>query len=237
MKKLITLIYTDLKLIFRDHTLVFFMLMPVLLILLVRYFVPYHTIQFPVVAEYHTLIMASGSLQTAIMFGFITSFIILDEKDENVLQVIKVLPISSLYFITYRLTFAGIFSAIGAFLMINLGGIAHPGFFNSIVLSIQYGLAAPLITLIIATYANNKVEGMALFKGVDLVLILPLLSFFIVGNLKYLLAIIPVFWTYNFYQQTMAGESTWWIFICGIIVYAIVLTVLFQQFKTRVFNR
>jgi hypothetical protein len=237
MKKLVALIISDLKLIIRDNTLVFFMLVPVLLLLFVRYFVPYLTVQFPVLAEYHTLIMASGSLQTAVMFGFVTSFIILDEKDENVLQVIRVLPISSLYFITYRLAFAGIFSAFGAFLMINLGGIAFPGFINSIILSVQYGLAAPLITLIISTYANNKVEGMAYFKGVDLILMLPLLSFFIASNLKYLLAIVPVFWTYNFYMQSMNGESSWWILVCGIFVYAIILAVLFQQFKTRVFNR
>ncbi|WP_276980074.1 hypothetical protein, partial [Flavobacterium filum] len=191
MKKIITLINSDLRQIFRDKTLTVFLFAPLILIVFVRLFVPYMTEHYPVIHEYHPMIMMFAGIQTAIMFGFIISFIILDEKDENVLQVIRVLPISPFYFILYRLLFATTFSTLGSFLMINLSGIAYPGLANSILLSIQYGLTAPFITLIIATFARNKVEGMAFFKGVDLILLLPMLSFFVAGNIRYIFSIIP----------------------------------------------
>ena len=161
MKKILSLIHSDIRQIFRDKTLTFFLVAPMLLIVFVRFFVPFIAKQYPMVQQYHPMLMMFASIQTAIMFGFIVSFIILDEKDENVLQVIRVLPISPFYFILYRLLFATTFSTLGAFLMINLSGIAYPGFTNSILLSIQYGLTAPFITLIISTFAKDKIEGMA----------------------------------------------------------------------------
>ncbi len=237
MKMILTLIYSDLRQIFRDKTLIMFLTTPLFLILFIRFYVPYLTLQFPFVANYHTPIMMFGGVQTAIMFGFITAFIILDEKDENVLQVIRVLPISTFYFIVYRLTFATCFSALAAFLMIHFGGIAYPGFINSLLLSLQYGLAAPFIILIIATFANNKIEGMAFFKGVDLILLLPILFFYFSGAFRYVFVIIPIFWTYILYAESMVSGKVWLYFMTGLGVYSVVLFLLFYLFQKRVFNR
>lgn len=237
MKKIVTLISSDLIQIFRDKTLTVFLFAPLILIVFVRIFVPYITEQYPIIQEYHPMIMMFAGIQTAIMFGFIISFIILDEKDENVLQVIRVLPISPFYFILYRLLFATTFSTLGAFLMINLSGIAYPGLLNSFLLSIQYGLTAPFITLIIATFAKNKVEGMAFFKGVDLILLLPMLSFFVVGNIKYIFSLIPAYWTYNLFNASISNGDTIFFFIIGLTIYSIVISVLFMQFKKKIFDR
>ncbi|MFK7920669.1 MAG: hypothetical protein AB8H47_01870 [Bacteroidia bacterium] len=237
MNQLQTLISGDIKQIFRDRTLSSFMLVPVMVILFIRLFVPYLTQIYPIVADYHLYIMMFGGMQTAIMFGFITSFIILEEKDENVLQVIRVLPISPLYFMVYRLSFATLFSAIGAFVMLQTGGIAYPGLAASILLSFQYGLIAPLISLIIATYANNKIEGMAFFKGVDLALLLPVLSFFVPSFWGYLFGIIPTYWTYTLYERSLSSGLSWGYFIAGLAVYGVVIVALFVQFRKRVFDR
>lgn len=237
MNQLQTLIAGDIKQILRDRTLSSFMFVPVMVILLIRLFVPYLTQIYPIVADYHLYIMMFGGMQTAIMFGFITSFIILEEKDENVLQVIRVLPISPLYFMVYRLSFATLFSAVGAFVMFQTSGIAYPGLGASILLSLQYGLIAPLISLIIATYADNKIEGMAFFKGVDLALLLPVLSFFVPGLWSFLFGIIPTYWTYTLYAHSLSDGLSWGYFLAGLAVYAVVIVALFVQFRKRVFDR
>lgn len=237
MKRLLTLVGTDLRQIYRDKTLTVFLITPALLVAFVRLFVPFITTQYPEVSDYHTLIMMFVSMQTAILFGFIVSFLILEEKDENVLQVIRVLPISSFYFVLYRLLFAVVFSALGALVMINLGGIAYPGELNAALLSVQYGLAAPFITLVVATYANNKIEGMAFFKGIDLVLLLPVLSFFVPEPFKYLFSIIPSYWTYTLYEVAMEGALPVAYFLAGLGVYTTLIIWLSFQFKKRVFDR
>lgn len=237
MKMILTLMYSDLRQIFRDKTLIMFLLTPFFLILFIRFFVPYLTLRFPFVADYHASIMMFGGVQTAIMFGFITSFIMLDEKDENVLQVIRVLPISTFYFIVYRLAFATVFSTLAAFLMIHFGGIAYPGFINSLLLSLHYGLAAPFIILIIATFASNKIEGMAFFKGVDLILLLPMLFFYFSGVFRFIFVVIPIFWTYALYSESMVSGKVWLYFLVGIGMYLGAIFLLFSQFQKRVFNR
>lgn len=237
MKKISTLISMDLRHIFRDKMLSFFLFAPLLILLFVRYFVPYITIKYPVLADFHSYILMFAALQTAILFGFIVSFIFLDEKDENMLQVIRVLPVSTGYFIVYRLSFAVFISFLGAIAMIQFSGLSYPGFTNAILLSLQYSLASVFIILFVATYAKNKVEGMAYFKGVDLLLILPVLGFFIAGAAKYLFGFIPVFWTYLLFDKSLKGESVWIWFVIGMLVYGLVLSVLFIQYKKRVFDR
>lgn len=237
MKRIIELITADLKKIFRDKTLLLFLFTPVFLILFVRFFVPYITSVYPVIEDYHKLIMMFASAQTAIMFGFISSFIILDEKDENVLQVIRILPITSSYFIFFRLIFAALFSFAGALTMILFSGISYPGLSYAFLLSLQYALTAPLITLIVATYANNKIEGMAFFKGVDLLLVVPVLSFFIESWAKYFFGIVPVFWTFHSYDQALTGTNFVAYYGIGCVVYLLVISFLVSQFRKKVFDQ
>lgn len=237
MKKLVTLVQSDLKLIFRDKTLLTFLILPVIMVIAFKFLTPILIETVPVLEDYRALIAMFASIQTAIMFGFITSFLILDEKDENVMQVIRVLPISTSYFILYRMLFATVFSSAAAYAMITLSGIAYPGNLEAILLSILYGLTAPTISLVIATYAKNKVEGMAYFKGIDLLLMLPLASFFVGSGIPLLFSIVPSYWTFMLYDSSYSGEPSLKYFIVGLLFFVSLIIVLIIQFKKRVFGR
>jgi len=237
MGRLSYLVRIDLKQIWLDHTMRSFILIPFFLILFIKFFVPYLTLIYPFVADYHYLIMMGAAIQTAVMFGFIAAFILLEEKDEQVLQVIRVLPISPFYFILYRMTFTFSVSLIGAFATIYFGGIAYPGFLLTFLLSIQYGLAGPLIALGIVTFAQNKIEGMAYFKSINLFLLLPLASFFIDGNIRYLFALTPPYWTYTLFAKSFLDQPVLLYFAIGLGVFGIYLSFLYIQFRKRVFDR
>ena len=237
MNQLSTLIYGDIRQIFRDQTLTTFLFVPFILLLAIGLGVPQLTTQFPEIKDYHHYIMMGAGIQTSTIFGFITAFIILNEKDEQVLQVIRVLPISPFYFMTYRLFFATIFSFFGAFLLIQFSGIAYPGLGNAILLSVQYGLVAPLIMLFVTTFANNKVEGMAYFKGFNLLILIPLVSFFLPNIFSSVFVFIPTYWTYQLYDQSLVQTNVVGLFSVGLAVYTIAIILLTFQFKRRVFDR
>jgi hypothetical protein len=203
----------------------------------VRALVPQLTVDYPMIADYHVLVMMLVGVQTSVIFGFIVAFLILEEKDEQILQVIRVLPISPSYFVLYRVLFALLFSTLSAFIVIRFSGIAFPGEFSTILLSIQYGLVAPFIALLVATFAANKVEGMAFFKGINLFLLLPIVTFFIKGIWQYAFAVIPTYWTYSFYQKSMGATIDWSWYIIGLLVYAIAIGLVFFRFKRAVFER
>ena len=100
----------DLRLIFRDPVLYVMFFVPLLLIILLRFGLPPLIQLLPVLASYKMVILASICLVTAMFPAFIFSFIMLDEKDLEVLAAIRVLPVSSSVFILYRLLFISLFS-------------------------------------------------------------------------------------------------------------------------------
>ena len=110
MNKFISLVINDFRMVVRDRAMLLFLSTPILLLLFVRYAVPQIVSKFDVVNQYVDLVVMFGALQTAIMYGFLTAFAFLNEKDEKVMGVIRILPISSSYFIAYRVLLAFLIS-------------------------------------------------------------------------------------------------------------------------------
>jgi len=113
---LYSLIKNDLKMIFRDKTMIVFMIAPLFLWLFIRFPAPYLFSQSLLLDELKAYILMFGAMQTSILTGFVSSFLILEEKDENIFSGINVLPVPLHWFLIIRVTFftmlAGIFSFI-----------------------------------------------------------------------------------------------------------------------------
>ncbi len=237
MKKLVNLIGSDVRQIVRDRTLLSFIFFPFSMLALLQWGWPALTTRYPTLVEHSDLVLMFASMQSAILFGFVVSFLMVDEKDEQVMDVIRVLPISPRFFLFYRLSFASIVAALMALVVLLGSGMTYMGIGASSCIAFLLGLTAPLITLTIATFANNKIEGMALFKVIDLVLMLPLLAFFLDEPFRYFFGVVPVFWTYALLEQSFEGEWVWWYLGMAVLVYGTVLWGLAIQFRRRVFQR
>ena len=109
----------DLRLIFRDPVLYVMFFVPLLLIILLRFGLPPLIQLLPVLAFYKMLILASICLVTSMFPAFIFSFIMLNEKDLEVLAAIRVLPVSSSVFILHRLLFISLFSVFFNLLILS----------------------------------------------------------------------------------------------------------------------
>ena len=73
----------------------------------------------------------------------------------------------------------------------------------------------PLVTLSMATFSQNKVEGLALYKGINLILILPAASFFMPEPWFWTLGAIPTFWTYWLLESFFRVETYWFYLLMG----------------------
>jgi len=133
------------------------------------------------------------------IFSFIAAFLILDERDEHILTVLRVMPISRNSYLIYRMFFMSLFAFIVLLIFPPLSGLVDTTQFSYpayIPVAILLALFTPVITLLVSSFASNKVQAFAIFKIGGSVFILPIFAFFLnLGNLKYIFSPVPNFWS------------------------------------------
>lgn len=201
MKKYISIVVADIKNIKRDPTLLLMLWVPFMILFFVRFGVPYISNWWPEMANYHTLVILFFSLLIAIFPGFIVSFMILDEKDAQLLPAIKVTPVSVSGFLVIRISYIVLLSSLFSFLFLRFNGIVHFSLVKSITLAVLSALNTPVLILLISAFAKNKVEGMTYLKVANITFILPIAGLFIPTAGKYLFAIFPAFWIIIFENE------------------------------------
>ena len=235
MKKLWILSLNDLRNIVRDKILLILFMVPMLNIACLYYLLPVVVEKFPVLGAYTSVVLAVFCSVTAVTPAYVISFIMLDEKDENLLTVMRVMPISPLYFIFYRMGFTVLFGFAGVLLTLLCFAGDHP-VPVLLGLSLLFALMAPIATLGIVTFANNKVEGVTMLKGINFMMMLPLLAFFISSSWKFVLGIIPVYWTYLIFQSLNEPLHFATYFSIGLAMHTLLLAVLYRWFSRKVFS-
>ena len=173
MVYMLKLAVNDLRNIVRDKFLVFGMFIyPIMIILFARILV--HLIT-PRIGDSIEILNESSfplffmlfSLFIPIIFGFIAAFLLLDERDEHLLTVLKVMPISRTSFLAYRMFFMSLFSFIVLLFFPPLSGLVDNFPFNYtayLPVAVLYSLFAPLLSLFVTSFAKNKVQAFAIFK-------------------------------------------------------------------------
>lgn len=200
----------DLKNIFRDTSLSFLLLIPLSFIVLINLGLPRLIAYFPIFQDYSQLIVLVFSLFAALFPAFIFSFILLDEKDQHLLQVINVSPISLSRFLATRLSVLGCYSFFSAAIILFLVKSEY-SVNEKLLIAFWLSWLSLIAFLIITALARNKIEGVAVFKVVNFLLILPVMSFFLDGSWAFLFWLIPDYWTFNL----ILGENVSWLQVAG----------------------
>jgi hypothetical protein len=153
---------------------------------------------FPLAANYSLLFMFFIIL-IPFIFSFIAAFLILDERDDHLLTVLRVMPISRNSYLSYRMLFMSFFSFIVLLIFPPLSGLIDGtqfSYYTYFPVAILFALFTPVSALLVASFATNKVQAFAIFKIGGTVFILPIFAFFLnLGDLKYIFSPIPNFWS------------------------------------------
>lgn len=228
---------TDFRQILREQLLwVMFIFAPVIQFTLARWLIPVLMEQFPILNGYQFLILGAMCLQVVSGIGFVIAMMILDEKDDGILTAIRVLPLSSAAFLAYRLLAATLVALVFAFGMCWGSGLIDLSVWQAGVAAILFALTSPAVTLFMSTFGDNKVEGLAMYKGVNLVLLLPIASFFTPAIWSYTFGWIPAFWSFRIIADLDTQSTiTWFYFATGIILHSLLIAWLFIRFRRKIF--
>ena len=137
------------------------------------------------VMDFSRYVAPVALLIPAFVIGWVTGFLLLEDRDDGPLLAVDVTPVGKVGFLWYRVT-----ATAAVVLVLTLGA--------SITVTPQLGAgrrlaAAVLAAIILPAVARNKVEGLALTKLTNLASIVPLLAM-VPSPWRYAAGIIPTYW-------------------------------------------
>lgn len=128
----------------------------------------------------------------ATLIGWVTGFLLLEDRDDSVLLAVDVTPLGKMGFLTYR-------AAVTALLAALVTGVALPlvlpaiDVATALVVVLWVAAEAVLASAILPAIARNKVEGLALTKLTNITAVVPLVAF-LPWPWRFVAAPIPTFW-------------------------------------------
>ncbi len=232
----------DLKSIKRDSLLIYMLIIPPLMVLLVRLILPWLTnrladnFAFDLVPYYPMLLSFFFVLQLPLLFGLLVGLLILDERDDDTLTALRVTPISMTGYALYRGGAAVLLSTMYVIIALPLTGLIPLALLPAVIpVAVLSGILAPLVGLVIATFASNKVEGLALMKALGFFLLGPLAAYFIDSNWQLLVGILPTYWPAKAFWVASEGGNFWPYILVGAIYSLLLVALLLRRFKEKVF--
>lgn len=237
MRRFLVLSFGDLKNISRDQILLISVFAPFILAIAMRFGLPYASeillreLSFDL-TQYYNLIMSILILITPMMMGMLSGFLILDERDENILTFYSVTPLSKSGYLLYRIAMPTIISFLLSFFVFYFIGITECRIDFLIPVLLLCSLESPMMALFLAAFASNKVEGLALSKAFGILFLAPAAGYFIESNWQYAAGIAPTFWVSKSLLAGVEMSSNYWIFIViGIVVHILINVLLFRRFE------
>lgn len=185
--------------------------------------------------EWYALLASFLYLMAPLMIGFLSGFLLLEDRDSGGLLALQVTPFGKEGYLAYRLSASAVFSfpaLILVYLVLSFSRIP-PGFFIPFALAAVLG--APFSTLFICSFAKNKVQGLAVAKSLGILLLSPLSLVFIPQPFVYCFGIFPPFWIAKIYQDGVNRQFALFFIdlAAGLAVHLIYILILGKVFNRR----
>lgn len=231
------ILVADSRLLWRDPLLAWVILLPVGLALFLRVLIPaiepLLTDNGFTLSPYHSLIM-SGYLMTAPgIVGMVVGFLLLDERDARTLVALRVTPLSMRGYLAYRMVSPLLLGAAATLIGYPIVGVTPLPIGTLLAIVAVGSVSAPILALVLATVAPNKVAGFAVVKVMNAVNLLPLVAYFISPPSRYVVGVLPPFWPMQALWSASEGEPIWQFLAVGILVAAIALWLSMTMFERR----
>ena len=167
--------------------------------------------------------------------GVIFGFVLLGEKEDNTLEAMRVTPLSLDRYAGYRVAVSAAFAfVIILYLSLSVGWCRLP-LAQLGPLALAASLTAPLSVLAYATFAQNKIQGLAYTKFGGMAGLLILVGFFVPTPWQWLLGVFPPFLVAKAYWMTLAGQpGAVWPLALSVALQLALIRVLLRRFHAAV---
>lgn len=171
------------------------------------------------------------------VIGLVFALLIMDELDSGTFSALRVSPLRLRTYVAYR---AGAATLIGAFavtISIPLTRLASWGFLVDALPAILAASAVgALFVLLIPTFSTNKIAGLAIFRGINLLFFVPGFFYFTDSAWQYLAGVVPWYWPYKAYFVASDGGNGWLHGMVGVAYCSGLAVVLYRRLERKLSN-
>jgi fluoroquinolone transport system permease protein len=208
----------DIKQIMRDPIMAIMMVAPLFMILvfklLVIFLTPFIITQTEFdITPYFQYVLAFVLLINSSMLGIVTGFMMLDERDGNITELMSVTPLGRSGYLINRLSFASILSFIYCIVSCSVLNLAGLPLISVLFLSILSAIYSAIIGLLIFSSADDKVKGLTIAKALNALILFAFADLFCLNWLTVLSWLFPPYWI------TMIVKSPYSLLASGIALF------------------
>ena len=220
----------DIRGTYRDPLLVMIVLAPVIWTTGVAVLTPRFTqmlaerYDFDLVPYYPLVLTAFLLLTSIIIVGGLASFLVLDEVDAGTLNALRVTPVPLSTFFAYRAATVMVITTAYVIATMSFSGILEPGLMPALVpIGLLAGVSAVVTLLLIVAVAGNKIQGLAMVRGLGMLIAgLPCLPWFIHSSWNLAFGVLPPYWVAKAFWVA-SDHGAWWPFLLGGVVYNVAI--------------
>jgi fluoroquinolone transport system permease protein len=222
----------------RDALLRWIVALPLLIALLVRFFLPViierleNTLHFSFGDFYQAIASYALLIIAPVMCGMVIGFLLLDERDDRTLLALRVTPLPPGGYMAWRLSLPMLLSVAGTLAAFLLSGLSQPGVPGLLSCALATAPVAPLVALALAVFAQNKVQGFALVKASSVFQMAPLVAYFVGAEWQPAFWTFPTYWPAKLLWTLQTGGGNAWLYMAAGLGYQLsLLFILLRRFN------
>ncbi len=213
----------DIKQIFKNPIVTILFILPLFLAvfgrIIITVLIPYLNQYFALdPSPYFSFILAAMITEAPVSLGIVTGFIMLDDRDGNIFDLMRVTPLGSSGYILNRLAFPYAASFLFTFIVYFIINIYHLSMVSLILLALLMGLISIIISLCMFFIATDKVKGLTYAKALNLFSLFTLADLLNLKWFSYFSHAVPSYWVTKIVQNPTAlniifafGVSAVWV--------------------------
>lgn len=168
------------------------------------------------------------------VMGLVFALLIMEELDSGTFSALRVSPLRLRTYVAYRAAAATAFGVCTVTVSLPLTRLAPWEFLVDALPAILAASAVgSLFVLLIPTFSTNKIAGLAIFRGINLLLFVPGFFYFTDSSWQYLAGVVPWYWPYRAYFLAAEGGSGWLPGLVGVGYCAVLAVVLYRRLERR----
>ncbi|MDY5022147.1 MAG: ABC transporter permease [Blautia sp.] len=147
-----------------------------------------------VLSPYYSLFDIFFASLTLVMFCFISSMVVLEERDDHIDRYLFITGLGRRGYFISRMILPAILALVITVILLPMFALIKWSAAEVLLLSLTSGLQGIVLSLLIVTLSSNKLEGMAVTKLSSLIMFGAVVPFFVPAPIDLCAFFLPSYW-------------------------------------------